>query len=218
MAHVKLVPSGERIPVGNIFVIGRNYIADPAARAAQAERPLVVSMKPTSALLLEPEAIRLPAHSDDVHFEIELLILIGEAGRDIPEDAALAHVLGYGVGLDLTAHDLHRQAQAEGLPWTSCKGFETAAPVSAFVEATRVGDPERAGFELQVNGETRQRGSAADMVFGIARTVSGLSRLCTLQRGDIIYTGTPAGAATLHAGDRLHLDYAGLVQTEFSVA
>lgn len=218
MRTLRLVPSGAGIPVNNVFVIGKTYLTDPAKRAAQRERPLVISMKPTGAVITEPEKIRLPTFSNDVHFEIELVALIGETASKVPEDRALEYVAGYGVGLDLTAHDLHQEAQATGMPWTTCKGFDTAAPLSAFMDAARVEDPDRARFSLTVNGELRQRGAASDMIFSFAKIVSGLSHVCTLHRGDVIFTGTPAGADTLHPGDILELDYDGLLQARFEVA
>ena len=219
MPHVTLLPVNKRIAVGNIFVIGRNYIDDPDARRNASAGNPVVTMKPTSAVILEGEDIVLPAFSSRVHFEIELTVLIGRACKNIDEARGLEHVLGYGVGLDLTANDLHEQAKQQGLPWTLCKGFDTAAPLAAFIEAGRAPDPQQAPFRLEVNGVQRQQGNAAEMVFGFARIMSYLSRAFHLQRGDVIYTGTPAGAGPLARGDRLRLDYHdGLVVAEFQVA
>lgn len=219
MRQVTVMPSAEQFPVHNVFVIGRNYIADPAERDRLAAGDPVVTMKPTATVIGEGERIRLPAFSSQVNFEIEVLVLIGRGGRDIPEAQALSHVRGYGVGLDLTAFDLQQQARAEGLPWTVCKGFHTAAPLSHFIEAGAVADPESATFIVEVNGEIRQRGSAADMVFGIARIVSYLSRVVPLTPADVVFTGTPTGAGPLASGDRLRLEYAeGLVEATFEVA
>lgn len=218
MPSVRLVPSGEEVLVGNVFVIGKNYIEDAKARAAQRDKPLTVCMKPTSAVLLEPEHIALPALSSEVHFEIELVLLIGKTGRRIPENAAAEHIMGYGVGLDLTAFDLQKQARESGLPWMTCKGFDGAAPLSAFVECDRIERQEEAEFSLHVNGERRQHGLVASMVFSVPEIVSRLSEICTLNRGDIIFTGTPAGAGPLRSGDRLELDCMGLIQARFEVA
>jgi 2-keto-4-pentenoate hydratase/2-oxohepta-3-ene-1,7-dioic acid hydratase in catechol pathway len=218
MPQATLLPQQDKVDLNNIFLIGRNYIADPDERKKVAARDPVVSLKPTSAVIFEGREIVLPAFSREVHFEIEIVVLIGAGGRNIPESKALDHVLGYGVGLDLTAHDLHQQAKAQGLPWTLCKGFDTAAPLSAFIDARRVAEPERAGFTLDVNGVPRQRSDASQMVFGMARIISYLSGVFTLHRGDVIYTGTPAGAGPLARGDRLRLDYNGLLRAEFHVA
>lgn len=218
MPNVRLMPSGAEIPVTNIFVLGKNYLRDPAARAAQRQQPLVVCMKPTSALLVEPEAITLPDFSEEVHFEIELVILIGRDGSRIAPSEALEHVAGYGVGLDLTAFDLQQQAQQHGMPWMRCKGFACGAPVSEFLEAEQVERPDQAHFVLSVNGTARQHGSVADMVYSLEQIVSGLSNICPLTRGDLIFTGTPPGAAPLRSGDRLELDYSNRVKAQFTVA
>lgn len=218
MPNVRVIPSGTEVPVKNVFVIGKNYLTDPEAKAAQRAKPLVVCMKPTTSVLLEPDKIDLPKFSEEVHFEIELVLLIGKDGRRIDESQAWEHLLGYGVGLDLTAFDLQQQAQQSGLPWMRCKGFDGGAPLSAFVELDRIERPEQAEFSLRVNGATRQQGSVADMVYSIPQIVSGLSHICTLSRGDIIFTGTPAGAGPLQPGDRLELDGMGLVQAQFEVA
>ncbi len=218
MPNVRLIPSGTELPVNNVFVIGKNYIADPQAKSAQRSKPLVVCMKPSAAVLSAPGPIVLPTFSNEVHFEIELVLLIGKEGKNIPQADALGHLLGYGVGLDLTAFDLQQQAQAGGLPWMTCKGFDGAAPLSEFVEWHCVQKPNEAKFVLDVNGECRQSGNAADMVYTIEEVVSRLSDICTLSRGDIIFTGTPSGAGPLHSGDRLELDFMGLTQASFAVA
>lgn len=218
MPNVTVLPAGLQVPIHTIFVIGRNYLTDPRERAEQAARAPTVCLKPISSVILEGEPIRLPSFSACVNFEIELLVLIGQGGRDIPLERALDHVLGYGVGLDLTDRDLHQQAREQGQPWTVCKGFDTAAPMSAFLAATEVSEPEQAGFSLHVNEALRQQGSADQMVYSIARIVQYLSTVFTLQRGDVIYTGTPAGADCLHPGDRLRLRYMDRLQASFLVA
>lgn len=218
MPYATLLPQRERVGLGDVFLIGRNYITDAEERRKAAAGDPVVALKPTSAVIFEGEPIVLPGFSRLVHFEIELTVLIGSGGKNITEAEALRHVLGYGVGLDLTAHDLHQKAKAEGLPWALCKGFGSAAPLSAFYDARGVTDPQHVAFTLDVNGARRQSGDAAQMVFGIARIVSYLSSTFRLQRGDVIYTGTPAGAGPLARGDHLRLDYGGLVGAEFRVA
>lgn len=218
MPSVQLAPSGQAVPVTNVFVIGKNYLASPEAKAAQRGQPLIVCMKPTSSVLAESEPIHLPAFSDEVHFEVELLLLIGKEGSNIPVERAGDHILGLGVGLDLTALDLQQQAQETGSPWMRCKGFRCGAPVSKFLCAKDIESPDQAGFSLRVNGELRQQGNAADMVFSPGELVSKLSEVCPLTRGDIIFTGTPTGAGRLSPGDRLELELLGRVRAQFHVA
>lgn len=207
---------GEEQRVGTIFCIGRNY-ADHAAELGNAmEEEPVVFLKPAAALLAEGKPLVLPVFSQDVHFECELLVLLGRDADDVSEDEALACVAGYGIGLDLTARDVQSEVKAKGLPWTKAKGFRGAACVSRFVPASAL-DPLAAGFTLHVNGQLRQQGDTRLMRFSVPFILSYLSRVYGLRAGDIIYTGTPAGVGQLHAGDQLALDL-GVVQAHWQVA
>lgn len=217
MPHVRIMAPGGEVPVTNVFLLGKNYLPDSGARQTQRQQPLVVCMKPTSSIVVEPEDISLPDFSEEVHYELELILLIGENGHRIPEARALEHVAGYGVGLDLTAFDLQQQAHQAGLPWMRSKSFASGAPVSGFVAAERIPKPESVSFSLRINGELRQSGRVSDMVYSLSEIVSGLSHICPLTRGDLIFTGTPTGAGPLHAGDDVELDFEGLVQARFSV-
>jgi 2-keto-4-pentenoate hydratase/2-oxohepta-3-ene-1,7-dioic acid hydratase in catechol pathway len=118
-------------------------------------------------------------------------------------DEAPTLIAGYGVGIDITARDLQRRAQSEGNPWTVAKGYDGFAPISDFVPAELVACPGDLAFELSVNGVLRQKGNTQDMLFGFGELVAFLSRIFTLQRGDLIFTGTPAGVATISSGDVL---------------
>lgn len=157
MPNVQLLQGDVEVPIANVFLLGKNYLTEPQARAAQRESPLVVCMKPNSTILLEPQKITLPAFSAEVHYELELVLLIGEGGQCIEPERAMEHVLGYGVGLDLTALDLQQQAQRDGLPWMRCKSFAGGAPVSRFITAEEVPDPQQLRFSLHVNGKQRKR-------------------------------------------------------------
>lgn len=197
LAPWDLVPS-------NVYCIGRNY----AGHARELnnpvpERPLVF-LKPTSALLPHGGVIMLPPESDEVHHEVEVVVAIGAGGRYIPARNALEHVLGYAVGIDVTARDIQQVAKEKGHPWTVAKGFDTFAPISAFVDAGRVADPTCVDVALHVNGTERQRGCTADMIFSIADLIAYLSTIVTLRRGDLIFTGTPEGVGPLDPGDVVH--------------
>ncbi|MCD4500734.1 fumarylacetoacetate hydrolase family protein [Chromobacterium vaccinii] len=215
MSSVKL--GLHAIRVGNIFCIGRNYAAHAAELGNKVEDEPLVFLKPTSALLDESLPIRLPAYSDDVHHECELVALIGKGGSDISPDAALSHVAGYGIGLDLTARDAQAEAKRKGHPWTKAKGFRGAACVSTLVPAARVADPQQLKFELRVNGQLRQNGDAGLMLFTLAEQISYLSRLYGLSDGDLIFTGTPEGVARIVPGDQLDLSLHGQVSAHWKV-
>ncbi len=203
------------IDVRTLFVIGRNYAK---AGDAPASGDPVVTLKPISSLAWPGTPLRLPAFSCEVHHEIELTLLIGRRTRDVAEREALDAVAGYGVGLDLTAFDVQQHAKANGLPWTICKGFDTAGALAPFVAPAEAGDPSRLRFALDVNGERRQSGDASLMTHSFARIVAYLSSVFTLDRGDVIYTGTPAGARALAPGDELVLSMNDRERGRFTVA
>lgn len=209
--------SVESVPVQNIFCIGRNYAAHIAELGNRPAESPVVFLKPTSALNLS-KTIHLPAHSADVHFETELVLLIGKSGKNIAEDDALAHVSGVALGLDLTARDLQNQNKKLGLPWATAKGFDDSASLSNFVPFAQVGPLDSLEFFLRVNGEQRQHGKVCNMIYSVPFLVAYLSHVFTLQAGDLIYTGTPEGVAALKSGDHLQMTLPGHVECEFLVA
>lgn len=215
MAQVTL--NGAAVRVGNIFCIGRNYAAHAAELGNAVEAEPMVFLKPTSALLAPGKPIVLPAFSQDVHHECELVLLIGKGGDNIAPEQALSHVAGYGIGLDLTARDVQSMAKQKGHPWTKSKGFRGAACLSTLVPASSIADPSRFTFSLKVNGETRQRGDTDLMMFNIITLISNLSEIYGLSDGDLIFTGTPEGVAALHVGDHLQLELDGLVWAEWNV-
>lgn len=200
---------GHQAPVANIFCIGRNYTEHIRELGNTPAEAPVVFFKPTSALQLSPGTIRLPAFSHDVHYETELVVRISHDASDIDEAQALDLIDSYALGLDLTARDLQTQAKQQGLPWATAKGFRGSACLSAFRPASDFPDPTRIRFSMHCNGELRQQGDTAHMIYPIATQIAYLSRVFNLSVGDLIYTGTPAGVGPLKAGDQLTLSFAG---------
>jgi len=200
---VRLRDSGERLPVGKILCVGRNYSEHVAEMGYEEGAPPVMFFKPPTALLHEGDKLQLPEGGGAVHHEVELVVAIGKPGRAIAEADALDHVLGYGVGLDMTLREVQAAAKKTGEPWCVAKGFDGAAPVSDIVSVAEVGDVGRLDIRLDVNGETRQSGSTAQMTRSIASVIAHASRWITLERGDLIYTGTPSGVGPVVPGDRL---------------
>ena len=217
MPHVHF-QDGHARAVANIYCIGRNYAAHAAELGNQVEPEPVVFLKPTSALLEEGQPLRLPSFSQDVHHEAELVLLIGQGGKDIDPADALHHIAGYALGLDLTARDLQTVAKQKGLPWTLAKGFDGSACISRFVPASDLAAPGQAQFSLDVNEVRRQTGDCTLMIYDIPFIIGYLSSRFRLQAGDLIYTGTPAGVAALQSGDRLVLKLASLIEAKFEVA
>lgn len=200
---VSSLRTGERVRVGKIIAVGRNYADHVAEMDADTERPPVIFLKPVSALLHHEGVLRLPPAAGQVHHEVELVVVIGRAGRSISREQALDHVLGYAVGLDMTLRDLQAEAKKRGEPWTLSKGFDGAAPVSPFVPREEVGDGSGLEITLDVNGRRVQQGNTSQMLHDVPGLIGFVSRWMTLERGDLLFTGTPAGVGPVAPGDRL---------------
>jgi 2-keto-4-pentenoate hydratase/2-oxohepta-3-ene-1,7-dioic acid hydratase in catechol pathway len=164
----------------------------------------VIFLKPSSAIIFSGESIIYPDFSQCVHHEIELGVVIGENTKKITNEDAEDHILGYCVGLDITARDLQMEAKKQGLPWTISKGFDTFAPISKIVEKNDVNNPHDIMLELRVNDEIRQRESTAHLAWKIPELISYISRIMTLERGDLILTGTPSGVSEIMKGDSIY--------------
>lgn len=192
------------LDVRTIYCIGRNY----AAHARELNNPVpgepVIFIKPASSVVPDGGSIVIPPQSSDVHYEAELVLAIGKLGKNIPIEKAMEHVSGYGLGIDVTARDLQQVAKDKSLPWSVAKGFDTFAPLSDFVDASALPDPDAIEYTLDINGERRQHGKTSHMLFPIPFLIHYLSGIFTLYPGDIIYTGTPEGVGKLNAGDKLH--------------
>jgi 2-keto-4-pentenoate hydratase/2-oxohepta-3-ene-1,7-dioic acid hydratase in catechol pathway len=197
------------LPIRTLFCIGRNYTEHAKELGNPVPVEPVVFLKPVSAVCFSGRSIVIPAQSNDVHHEVEIVVALSSGGKDIPESRALECVAGYGIGIDVTARDVQEKAKQKGLPWSVAKGFDTFAALSDFVPKSEISDPSRLSFELEINGAVRQKGRCVDMIFSIPAVISYLSSVFTLGRGDLIYTGTPAGVGRLRGGDALTVRLAG---------
>lgn len=200
---ITLPGSDVKIESPRIFCIGRNYARHAAEMNSPVPEEPMVFLKPSTALVRDQGNVILPAQSNDVHHEVELVAVIGKQGRHIVEQEALSYICGYGVGLDMTARDIQARAKKKGHPWSVAKGFDTFAPLGDLVPASHVSDPQSLDIKLSVNGTICQSGSTADMIFSVARLVSYCSSIFTLLPGDLIYTGTPEGVGPVQTGDVL---------------
>ncbi len=206
-----------RIPVGKMLCLGKNY--EKHAREMGGEIPAdpVIFIKPRTALLGSGGTVMIPTISHELHHEVELVVVIDRPGRDIPEEEAMEHILGYGVGLDMTLRDLQSTAKQRGEPWAVAKGFDTSAPISEIVLKDQVADPHQLPLRLLVNDQLRQEGSTGDMILSIPRTISYLSRIFTLEHGDCLFTGTPEGVSQVVKGDRLLAEIEGVVSLDVTI-
>lgn len=195
--------NGTTLNPGKIIGLGRNYLDHIRELGNAVPDRAVIFCKPQSSLLEDGGTIILPDFAQECHHELELAVLIGKNGKKISAENALAHVAGYAVALDLTLRDLQTQLKEKGLPWDIAKGFDTSCPLSDVVPAAQVTNPNNLGLQLKVNGEIRQLGNTAQMMRSIEQIIAEISIYFTLEPGDIILTGTPAGVAKLNSGDIL---------------
>lgn len=186
-----------------IIAIGRNY----AEHAKELNNPVpttpVIFMKPDTALLKDNKPFYLPDFSNDIHFELEVVLKICKEGKHIAEKFAANYYDEIGLGIDFTARDIQSRHKEKGLPWELAKGFDHSAPVSIFSPKTDFEDLYNLNFELKVNGETRQQGYTKDLLFSFEKIISFVSQYITLKKGDLIFTGTPEGVGKTNQGDKL---------------
>lgn len=202
-------------PVRRILCVGRNYAAHRREMGGDDRDPPFFFSKPADAVVPPGRDPAYPTRTADLHHEIELVVAIGGAGRDLDVGQALDAVYGYAVGVDLTRRDLQARAKDKGQPWDAAKGFDESAPISAI---RRWQGPAPTGrITLSVNGAVKQDGSVADMIWNVAEIVAEASKLWALAPGDLIYTGTPEGVGPLVRGDRVEGEVEGVGQLSFTV-
>lgn len=202
MRQIKFT-NGITLNPGKIIGLGRNYLDHIRELGNAVPDRAVIFCKPQSSLLENGGTIILPDFAQECHHELELAVVIGKSGKKIAAADALDHVAGYAVALDLTLRDLQTQLKEKGLPWEIAKGFDTSCPLSDVVPADQVATPNNLELQLKVNGLIRQQGNTAQMMRSIEEIIAEISIYFTLEPGDIILTGTPAGVAKLNSGDTL---------------
>lgn len=217
MAEVYLTGKEAPIKVGKICCVGANYASHNREMGRTKNIEPILFLKPPTALVRDGGTIRMPRFSAEVHHELEMVLLIGKAGKRIAVEDALEHLMGVAVGLDLTARDLQHFAKEHGKPWAVAKGFDDSAPISDFIPLDESIDPGNLILTLQVNGRQRQRADTSEMISGVAALISFTSQFFTLMPGDLLFTGTPEGVGLVKVGDRLDLDLNGKITASFTV-
>lgn len=186
-----------------ILCVGRNYADHILELSNEQPDDPVIFLKPETAIPLKNEPFFYPDFSKDVHYEVEILVKINRVGKNIDEKFAHKYYDEIGVGIDFTARDVQSKLKAKGLPWELAKAFNGSAPVSPFVPKTDFPDLNNVNFRLDLNGEIRQQGNTNLMLFKIDYLISFVSRYFLLQKGDILFTGTPKGVGPVQIGDTL---------------
>ncbi len=186
-----------------LICVGRNY----AEHAKELNNPLpgkpMLFMKPDTAVVRENKDVYYPEFTQDLHFECELVLRIGKEGKFIQPEFVPSYLDGIGLGIDLTARDVQQEAKEKGWPWELAKGFNGAAPISEFLPPEQFPDLQDVHFQCDINGQTRQQGHTADMIFSVVDLLVYLSQFFTVKKGDLIFTGTPKGVGPLQVGDRV---------------
>lgn len=203
MHRVLLSGAEKTYRVGKILCVTRNYRAHAAELGNESPAQPVFFLKPASSIIGQGETAIIPPVSHNCQHEIELAVLIGKWGKNIAPETALSHVAGYGIAIDLTLRDLQGNLKAKGLPWSMAKGFDTSCPLSGFIPSGQITDPQALQLSLYVNDELRQQGNSAEMIHSIPDLISAASTIFSLEEGDILLTGTPAGVDPLVSGDQV---------------
>lgn len=228
MPSIKVRNSDDKIKVRNIYCVGKNYVDhikefNVPEKAAEIPKEPVIFLKPTSAMPNEPGIVKIPELdgrkiSDNLQNEVELVIVIGREGTAIPEKEAFSHIYGYAVGIDFTLRDIQAEEKKKGLPWTTSKGFLTSAAVSEITGKEEVQNPETLNITLKINGDLKQNANTSLMIFKIKFIIHYISSIFGLQKGDLIFTGTPAGITKLNPGDNVEAEIERIGKLKVKVA
>ena len=202
-----------------VICVGRNYVDHIKELNNEMPKEPVLFLKPPGSILLPNQGpVLIPNRTDNVHYEVELGLVIGSDGKNIPQKQALEHISGYFVALDMTSRDLQSVAKKKGLPWSIAKGYDTFLPVSELIPKQVISDPNDATLFCNVNGEVKQHDSTSLMIHSVPSIVSHISTIFSLREGDLILTGTPKGVGKLQAGDVLTFGLDGVDSSVTEVA
>ena len=217
--------SDAAFPVRRVYCVGRNYAAHAREMGFDPERePPFFFCKPNDAASIVPVPagvtveLPYPARTENYHYEIELVVAIGKAGRDIAVEDAEQHIFGYAVGLDMTRRDLQMRMREAGRPWEIGKAFDYSAPIGPITLMRDCGAIDAGAIALMVDGKTVQSSDVTHLIWNVRETIAQLSTLFELQPGDLIMTGTPEGVGAVVRGQAMHGSVAGLTPISVKVA
>ncbi|MBK9108930.1 MAG: fumarylacetoacetate hydrolase family protein [Saprospiraceae bacterium] len=185
-----------------IFCVGRNYSEHAKELHNQIPTEPVIFLKPATAILPEERSMYYPEFTQDLQHEIELIFKFDKKGKSIPEQQAWNYISHVSVGIDFTARDLQQKCKEKSLPWEISKAFDCSALIGKWIPIEEI-QKETLSFELYKNGVAVQHGSASDMIFSVPFIVQYLSQFFKINKGDILFTGTPSGVSSVQIGDKL---------------
>jgi 5-carboxymethyl-2-hydroxymuconate isomerase len=203
MKYIRIKNSSDRIPVGKIVCVGRNYAEHAKELGNEIPAGPVIFLKPSSSVIYSDEEIVYPSFSIEMHHEVELVLLIGKKVKNAGLTEAGEAIAGYGVGLDMTLRDIQDELKKKGHPWTIAKCFDTSAVLSDFILKNDYSLTLNEEISLSINDENRQREKLKLMLFPPVKLVQYVSSYMTLEEGDLIFTGTPKGVGKVAKGDKL---------------
>ncbi len=209
--------NGDKLNIGTMYCIGKNYAKHAAEMGGSVPKDPVVFLKPPAAYVEDGGVITIPEISKNVHHEVELVVAIGKDCVDVEEENVHEFIAGYAVGVDVTLRDIQQDAKDKGKPWTTAKAFRTSAPISQFIPASQVGKKNLFDIEIKVNDQLRQKGNTKDMERSVETLISYLSKVFTLRKGDLIFTGTPEGVSQIVSGDTIVASLIGHVDLNVTV-
>lgn len=215
--NLNLLGSQNRWQLGKVVAVGRNF----AEHAAELNNPIpeepLLFIKPSTSLVDMQKPLRLPQNQGEVHYELEIAVLISEQLTQASPEEALSKVAGVGLALDLTLRDVQTQLKNLGHPWEKAKAWDGSCPLSYFVPAKKITDWQELELSLSINGELRQQGKANQMLTPIPQLLSYISHNFTLLPGDLVITGTPKGVGKLNSGDQLNASLTHLIEVNTQV-
>lgn len=217
MYDTRLIGTNKRYAVGKVLCLGKNYVEHIKELGEEMPDRAIIFIKPATSIIPGGDMVVIPDYSDNCHHEVELALLIGKTGKDVSRAEAMDHIAGYGVAIDMTLRDVQAQQKEKGLPWEIAKGFDTSCPLSDFVPVDQVADPHNLQMTLKVNDEIRQDGNTSFMMRQIPQIIEEMSAIFTLEEGDVILTGTPAGVSRVQSGDMMVADIEKVGQVRVTV-
>lgn len=211
--------NGKKLQINVMYGIGQNYAKhakEMGSLLPKGER--IMFIKPPTSYVADGGAIVLPDYSNEVHHEVELVVVMGKHCHNVSKEDAWDYIAGFGIGIDATLRDLQKAAKEKGLPWAIAKGFYTSAPISSIVPVDNFEKNKNDfDFELKINNELRQKGNTQDMIYSVEELIEYLSKIFVLEEGDVIFTGTPEGVGKLNKGDKLEAELTNYVKLNIEV-